>query len=381
MLVSQLLLKTLKDLSRHDLKRFKWYLALNNLKNCKRVPLCHLVSPHRRDTVSKMIDSYGEEKAVSLTIAILKKMEHNSAAEELEKTYAEGAAAQEKVSHADVTSASSSALDLPADQKISTDGATGAITPRASNATNDSMNISGNVCRNAGSTVISNDSMAVSGNVHRNVGSIVSSNARMTVSGNALKNAGCIGGRNVGSIDSMNFIGHVFATITDGSVVISNNACENVEDDIGRVAVRNGDVIISGNIVGDIAGDVSDIIGRNGKVIINGDIRGNVGPIVGCKSVLVISGNVRGNVWGNRRVIVSGNVREGAAAQEKVSHSLVTSSCALGLPTAQRSSTDGAAGAIAMKAPNAPNACYGGVIVSRNVGGSDCSQFCIDDEY
>lgn len=79
MLVSQLLLKTLEDLSRHDLKRFKWYLALNNLKNCKRVPLCHLVSSHCRDTVSKMIDSYGEEKAVSLTVAILKKMEHNSA--------------------------------------------------------------------------------------------------------------------------------------------------------------------------------------------------------------------------------------------------------------------------------------------------------------
>lgn len=160
MLVPQLLLETLEDLSKDDFDKFKWYLGLNILKNCEQIPLYQLGSPFRHNIVSKMIERNGEEKAVNSTVAILKMMKHNSAAERLKKTYTEGAAAQEKVSLA-VGTSSSSALCLPTGRRSFIDGAAGAI------PSNGTMIISGNVRGNIGHH---SGNMIISGNVRGNIG-------------------------------------------------------------------------------------------------------------------------------------------------------------------------------------------------------------------
>ena len=90
MLVPQLLLETLEDLGDGALKKFKFFLGLKILNGCTQIARCHLESPHRHDTVSKMIDTYGEEMAVNMTVAILKMMKHNDAAEKLKEKHTGG---------------------------------------------------------------------------------------------------------------------------------------------------------------------------------------------------------------------------------------------------------------------------------------------------
>lgn len=87
MLVPQLLLETLEELGEQDFPKFKWYLALNVLNRRTEISKCYLESSHRHVIVSKMIESYGEEVAVNMTVEILRRMKHNSAAEKLKKTY------------------------------------------------------------------------------------------------------------------------------------------------------------------------------------------------------------------------------------------------------------------------------------------------------
>ncbi|KAI9525695.1 hypothetical protein NQZ68_006244 [Dissostichus eleginoides] len=77
-----LLLDVLENLSTKELKSFKWFLGLKILKCCDPILTSYLESPLRQNTVSRMIQSYGEENAVNMTLAILRLMKLNNTAED-----------------------------------------------------------------------------------------------------------------------------------------------------------------------------------------------------------------------------------------------------------------------------------------------------------
>lgn len=90
MLVPELLLDTMEDLIDSELKTFKWYLTIPILDSCSPIRKSHLETASRTETVSKMIESYGEESAVNITVEILKKMGFNNAAVKLKRMHAGG---------------------------------------------------------------------------------------------------------------------------------------------------------------------------------------------------------------------------------------------------------------------------------------------------
>ncbi|XP_034044998.1 pyrin-like [Thalassophryne amazonica] len=112
MLVPQLLLETLENLPGDDYKKFKWYLRMEVVEGCEPIPVSHLESPHQMDTVSKMLERYGKESAVKVTAEILRRMNHNAAAEELLNAYTE---AGQKSSSTPSTSSTSSSPSICAD--------------------------------------------------------------------------------------------------------------------------------------------------------------------------------------------------------------------------------------------------------------------------
>lgn len=87
MLVPELLFEKLQDLTNEDYKAFKWYLAMKMVDSCKPIPKSKLEGQDRMDTVSCMIDSYGEAMAVKVSVAILRKMNANNIADDLEVKY------------------------------------------------------------------------------------------------------------------------------------------------------------------------------------------------------------------------------------------------------------------------------------------------------
>ncbi|XP_049900330.1 circumsporozoite protein-like [Epinephelus moara] len=227
MLVPQLLLQTLEELRQDDFKKLKWFLSMDILDGCKPIPVSRLEKASLWDTVSRMIESYGEHLAVSITVEILKKMSNNNAAERLQKIYTEGAAAQEKVSHSLVTS--SSALGLPTGQRISTDGAAGAIAPKAPNAPNacyGGVIVSRNVGSHARGAVGKNVGGNVKGNVGKNVGGNVWGDVGNNVGGNVWGDVGNNVGGNVWGNVGNNVGGNVWGNV-------GNNVGGNVWGDVG----------------------------------------------------------------------------------------------------------------------------------------------------
>ncbi|XP_035516324.1 pyrin-like isoform X2 [Morone saxatilis] len=93
MSVPGLLLETLEELGKDDFIAFKWHLSIKILANCKPIPKSRLEDIPRTETVSRMIESYGEKSAVDVTVAVLKTMNQNNAADELERRYAGAGAA------------------------------------------------------------------------------------------------------------------------------------------------------------------------------------------------------------------------------------------------------------------------------------------------
>ncbi|KAM7394603.1 hypothetical protein PAMP_021394 [Pampus punctatissimus] len=89
MQVPQLLLDTLEDQCDDYFKKFVWYLTTCNglLDGCSPIRKAHLQNPSRMDTVTEMINSYGEESAVKITAVILRKIGNNNSAAKLEKDY------------------------------------------------------------------------------------------------------------------------------------------------------------------------------------------------------------------------------------------------------------------------------------------------------
>ncbi|XP_050960615.1 NACHT, LRR and PYD domains-containing protein 6-like, partial [Labeo rohita] len=73
---------TLDDLEEEKLKRFKSYLREDG-----PIPVSVLEKADATDTVDQMLDRFGPERAVKITLDILKKMNQNHLAEQLENKH------------------------------------------------------------------------------------------------------------------------------------------------------------------------------------------------------------------------------------------------------------------------------------------------------
>ncbi|XP_056624739.1 NACHT, LRR and PYD domains-containing protein 3-like [Triplophysa dalaica] len=88
--VKKFLIDSLDDLDKAQLKRFQWHL-----KNDHKLPASGLEEADVLDTVDKMAERYKQDEAVKITLDILRKMNQNQLAEELENKHKEGSAAVE----------------------------------------------------------------------------------------------------------------------------------------------------------------------------------------------------------------------------------------------------------------------------------------------
>uniref|UniRef100_A0A671P3W8 Pyrin domain-containing protein n=1 Tax=Sinocyclocheilus anshuiensis TaxID=1608454 RepID=A0A671P3W8_9TELE len=84
--VFELLLNSLKDLGKEELKAFQWHLK----KNYKDISDSEMEDADRFKTVDKMVDHFGEEEAVKNTVEILRKMNKNYLAKQLEDNHKKG---------------------------------------------------------------------------------------------------------------------------------------------------------------------------------------------------------------------------------------------------------------------------------------------------
>ncbi|KAI2644008.1 NLR family CARD domain-containing protein 3 [Labeo rohita] len=82
--VKRKLYDTLDDLEKEKLKRFKSYLREDG-----PIPVSELEEAGTTDTVKQMLDRFGPERAVKITLDILKKMNQNHLSEQLENKLAE----------------------------------------------------------------------------------------------------------------------------------------------------------------------------------------------------------------------------------------------------------------------------------------------------
>ncbi len=85
MSVKELLVNSLRELVQNDLKEFQWYL-----KHREHVSASEMENADVFDTVDKMVAHFGPEEAVKITVNILRKMNQNLLAEELDNKYREG---------------------------------------------------------------------------------------------------------------------------------------------------------------------------------------------------------------------------------------------------------------------------------------------------
>ncbi|XP_058611186.1 NACHT, LRR and PYD domains-containing protein 12-like isoform X2 [Onychostoma macrolepis] len=83
--VKELLANSLRELVQNDVKEFQWYL-----KHHECVSASEMENADVLDTVDKMVAHFGPEKAVKITVKILKKMNQNLLAEQLENEHKEG---------------------------------------------------------------------------------------------------------------------------------------------------------------------------------------------------------------------------------------------------------------------------------------------------
>ncbi|XP_077065430.1 NACHT, LRR and PYD domains-containing protein 3-like isoform X6 [Siphateles boraxobius] len=93
--VEELLLNSLMDLREDDLKEFQWHL--NNTHKC--ITKSEMENADRLKTVDKMVECFGPEEAVKITVEILRKINQNNLAEKLEnnhKQHKQGSTADER---------------------------------------------------------------------------------------------------------------------------------------------------------------------------------------------------------------------------------------------------------------------------------------------
>ncbi|XP_039529116.1 NACHT, LRR and PYD domains-containing protein 12-like isoform X3 [Pimephales promelas] len=86
--VKELLLNSLMELGKKDLKLFQWHLKMD-----EHIFNCELENADRCNTVDKMVACFGPEKAWKITVEILRKMNQNDLAERLENKCKQGSTA------------------------------------------------------------------------------------------------------------------------------------------------------------------------------------------------------------------------------------------------------------------------------------------------
>ncbi|KAL1246554.1 hypothetical protein QQF64_034599 [Cirrhinus molitorella] len=87
--VKHLLEKSLNELKKAELKKFQWHL-----KNDKHISESEMENADRLDTVDKMVACFGQEEAVKITVDILRKMNQNNLAEQLENKHKQAGQAE-----------------------------------------------------------------------------------------------------------------------------------------------------------------------------------------------------------------------------------------------------------------------------------------------
>uniref|UniRef100_A0A4W5LS84 Pyrin domain-containing protein n=1 Tax=Hucho hucho TaxID=62062 RepID=A0A4W5LS84_9TELE len=84
--VNFLLVETLEELGRRDLKRFQWCL-IKGVEGFSSISKGQLEDADRLDTVDRMVESYCGEGAVEITLEILRMMGQNNLADELKEKF------------------------------------------------------------------------------------------------------------------------------------------------------------------------------------------------------------------------------------------------------------------------------------------------------
>ncbi len=84
--VEDLLLRSLEELLKADLELFKW----NLVKDYACISKSEMENANGLKTVDKMVACFGREGAVKITISILRKMNQNNLAEQLENKHKQG---------------------------------------------------------------------------------------------------------------------------------------------------------------------------------------------------------------------------------------------------------------------------------------------------
>ncbi len=84
--VEELLLSSLEELLKADLELFQW----NLVKDHEFISKSEMENANRLKTVDKMVVCFGQEEAVKITVGILRKMNQNDLAEQLENKHKQG---------------------------------------------------------------------------------------------------------------------------------------------------------------------------------------------------------------------------------------------------------------------------------------------------
>ncbi|XP_076134940.1 NLR family CARD domain-containing protein 3-like [Alosa pseudoharengus] len=94
----ELLCKTLDELEEADLKRFKAFLSDSEgtMEGFKHIPKGKLEHSDSTDVASKMMEVYGDEDSVKMTLTILRKMNLNDLANKLEESFSRDTSGQRK---------------------------------------------------------------------------------------------------------------------------------------------------------------------------------------------------------------------------------------------------------------------------------------------
>ncbi|XP_051743051.1 NACHT, LRR and PYD domains-containing protein 12-like isoform X2 [Ctenopharyngodon idella] len=90
--VKELLEKSLNEVEEAELKKFQWHLRNDH----ERISKSDMENADRLKTVDKMVECFGPEEAVKITVEILRKMNQNDLAKQLENKHKQGSSADDR---------------------------------------------------------------------------------------------------------------------------------------------------------------------------------------------------------------------------------------------------------------------------------------------